>query len=325
MRKLVAVIASAVVLGVAGAAAVSAASPAHAARAGRHATTGGVSPAQVLRANRRAAVDAANRLLGELVLPAGATEVPSEPAGDAHQLERGMQLSFFAAEVDRHEFWTTSASPSAVVAAIKAHLPAGARWTGSGYSSTTMFVSYSLAAVDAPALGPRTFEVNAVKLTDGSTGVRADATVRYTAPRLPSQRVPAQARALEITMTASRFGPSPSPPPESPPPLTITKRSQVRRIASIVDGLPFVASLQGVAISCPAILPAPIVTFTFRTTPAGPALATVSEAANTPTQAEPCFTTTLTIRGHREPDLLEGGKLLRKAGAMLGVKLTTGR
>jgi hypothetical protein len=32
---------------------------------------------------------------------------------------------------------------------------------------------------------------------------------------------------------------------------------------------------------------------------------------------------TLTIRGHRQPGLLEGGRLLREAGAILGVKLTT--
>ena len=70
-------------------------------------------------------------------------------------------------------------------------------------------------------------------------------------------------------------------------------------------------------------MPAPIVTFTFSAAPAGPALATVREAADTPTLPEPCFTTALTIRGHPQPGLLEGGKLLRRAGAILGVKLTT--
>ncbi len=124
-------------------------------------------------------------------------------------------------------------------------------------------------------------------------------------------------------MTASRFRPSTSPALKSP--LVITRRSEVRRIASIVDGLPFVASLRGVAISSPAILPAPIDTFTFRPARSGPVLATVSEAANTPAVAEPCFTTSLMIRGHRQPGLLEGGRLLRQAGAILGVKLTTRR
>jgi hypothetical protein len=304
MRKLVVVIVPAVALALALAGAVSA-----------------ESPAQVQRANRQGAMTAAEQLLGEVVLPAGATEIPTEPAGDAHQLGRSNELSFFAAEVDRHEFWTTTSSPDAVVASIEAHLPAGARATGSGYSGTTVFASYSLPAVGGPALGPRSLAVNAVKLTDGSTGVRADAAVRYAAPRLPTQRVPAGARVLEITMTRSPFGPSPSL--ESP--LVITKRSEVGRIASLVDSLPFEASLRGVAISCPAIMPAPIVTFMFRAGPAEPVLATVREAADTPESAEPCFTTTLTIRGHRQPGLLEGARLLRQAGAILGVNLTTRR
>ena len=324
MRKVVVVTVLAVVLALAlaGAAAVSLASPARRAHANRRAAVSATSPAQVLRANRQAASSAADQLLGEVVLPAGATEVPTEPAGDDHQLDRANALTFFAAAVDRHRFWTTAASPRAVVASIEAHVPAGAKWSGSGYSGTTMFVAYSLPAVDAPVLGPRTLSVNAVELADRSTGVRVDATVRYSAPRLPAQRVPTQARALVITMTRSPFGQSPSPPLKSP--LTITARSEVRRIAAIVDGLPFVA-LNGVAISCPAILPAPIVTFAFRSAPGGPVLAIVTEASNTPTGAEPCFTTELTIRGHREPGLLEGGRLLRRAGAILAVKLTTRR
>jgi hypothetical protein len=285
------------------------------------ATVSAGSPGQTVRANRQAAVGAADQLLGEVVLPAGATEIPSEPAGDEHQLERSIELALFAAEVDRHEFWTTTASPSAVVASIEAHLPAGAHRTGSGYSGGSMFVSYSLPAVGAPALGPRTLSVDAVELADRSTGVRADATVRYSAPRLPAQRVPAQAHVLEVAMTPLPFGHS--PPFALKSPLVVTRRSVVRRIAGIIDGLPFIAALRGVAISCPAIPPAPIVKFTFRATEAGPALATVTEPANTPAVAEPCFTTALTIRGRRQPGLLDGGTLLRQAGAILGVKLTT--
>jgi hypothetical protein len=323
MRKLVVVIVSAVVLAVLGATAVGLASPARVPHVNRRVAVSGESPAQVARANRRAAVSAADQLLGEVVLPAGATEVPTEPAGDDHQLDRSNTLSLFAAAVDQRRFWTSTASLGAVVASIEAHVPTGAKWTGSGNSGTTMFVSYSLPAVDAPVLGPRILSVNAAKLTDGSTGVRADATVRYSAPRLSAQRVPAHALVLDVAMSPAPFGPS--PPSTLKSPLMIAKRPEVQEIAAIIDGLPFLASLRGVAISCPAILPAPIVTFTFHATPSGPALATVTEATNTPTGAEPCFTTALTIRGHREPGLLEGGRLLRQAGAILGVKLTTSR
>lgn len=288
----------AVLFGVAGAVAVSAATP-----------------AQVARADRRAAASAADQLLGELALPRGATEVPTEPVGDAHQLARSIELFFFAAEVDEHTFWTTTASPRATLASIHAHLPAGARSVGSGFSGTLVFASYSLPTVDPAALGPRALAVDAVRLANGSTGVRADAVVRYAAPRLPAQQVPPQARVLQVTVADYESKPLLS--------LTITNRSRVRRIATIVDHLQFLRVNPAVAISCPILSPAPIDTFTFRQAPSGRVLATVSEPADTPATASPCFTTTLAIRGHREPRLLEGGTLLREAGAILGVRLTT--
>jgi len=281
------------------------------------------SPAQVVRANQRAAGTDAEQLLGELVLPPGASRSPTEPAGDAHQLAHADELFFYAAEVERHEFWTTSASPNAVIASIEAHLPAGARSTGSGSSGSSVFASYTLPAVGAPALGPRALDVQAVALTGGATGVRADATVRYSAPRLAAQRVPPQAHVLEVAVTG---GPRATGPPySSPPPLIVTDRRDVKRIAAIVDGLPFVA-FRGVAISCPFIPASPIVTFTFRATgTSGPVLASVALPEDSPTGADPCFTAALRIRGHLEPGLLEGGRLLRRAGAILGVKLVSTR
>ncbi len=293
-------IAMAVLLGVAGVAAVIAVA---------------ATPVQVRHANQTAAVSAAEQMLGEVVLPAGSNAVPSEPAGDEYLLAHSFEVPIFAAEVDRHEFWTTTASPKAVIAAFEANLPAGAQRSTDGYSGTDMFATYSLPTVDAPTLGPRTLSINAVELSDGTTGVRADAEVRYTAPRLPAQRIAPQARVLDVTEANYHSSPLLS--------LTVTNRAQVRRIASIVDGLPFVASLRGVAFSCPAFMIAPTDTFTFRPSPGGPVLAQVTEPSNWPTIAEPCFITTLSIPGHREPGLLEGGKLLRGAGAILGVKLTT--
>lgn len=302
VRKIVLVVAGAVVVGVAGLAAVIAVA---------------ATPAQVVQANQAAAVNAAEQMLGEVVLPAGSVEVPSDPPGDEYLLAHPFDLAIYAAEVDRHEFWTTTASPSAVIASFEANLPPGAKSSGSGYdgAKTSVFASYSLPAVGSPVLGPRSIAVGAVELSDGSTGVRADALVRYAAPRLRAQRIPAQARVLDITMANYHSSPLLS--------RTVTDRNQVKRIAAIVDGLPFVASLRGVAFSCPALMVAPTDTFTFRVSPGGPVMAQVTEPSDQPTSAGPCFITTLQIRGHREPGLLEGGKLLRRAGAILGLKLTT--
>ena len=159
-------------------------------------------PAQRLGADRRAAVAAADALLNGVVLPADARPQASEPSRDAHQLARPLELFFYAAEVDRHAFWTTGAAPAAVIAAVGAHLPPGARSTGSGSSSgnesSSVFVSYALPIVDPSALGPRALIIDAVTLPGGITGVRADAVVRYLAPRLPAQRIPHAARLLDI-------------------------------------------------------------------------------------------------------------------------------
>lgn len=279
---------------------------------------GAATPAQRLGADRRAAVSAADALLNGVVLPADARRQASEPSGDAHQLARPLELFFYAAEVDLHAFWTTGAAPAAVIASVGAHLPPGARSMGSGSSSgngsSSVFVSYALPIVDPSALGPRALIIDAVTLPGGITGVRADAVVRYLAPRLLAQRIPHAARLLDIrTVFASRVLRS----------LTVTRIAQVRRIAAVVDGLPFAGGLKGIALPCPFIPAAPIVTFTFRAAATRPALAAVTEPADTPAGASPCTLTTLTIRGRREPPLLEGGVLLQRAGAILGVTLTS--
>jgi hypothetical protein len=279
---------------------------------------GAATPAQRLGADRRAATAAADALLNGVVLPADARPQASEPSGDAHQLARPFELFFYAAEVDRHAFWSTGAAPAAVIASVGAHLPPGARSTASGFSSgngsSSVFASYALPIVHPSVLGPRALVIDAVTLPGGITGVRADAVVRYLAPRLPAQRIPRAARLLEIrTVFASRVLRS----------LTVTRISQVRRIAAVIDGLPFAGGLKGIAIPCPFIPAAPIVTFTFRAAATLPALAVVTEPADTPAGASPCTLTTLRIRGHREPPLLEGGVLLHRAGAILGVTLTS--
>ncbi|MDQ6775821.1 MAG: hypothetical protein M3071_06265 [Actinomycetota bacterium] len=199
-------------------------------------------PAQVVQADKKAAVSAADQLLGGIVLPAGASRTPTEPTGDAHELAQPMAWFGFAAEVDRHEFWTVTSSPSAVIASFSAHLPAGAKPSGAGSSGSGMTASYSLPALHTPALGQRTLLVDAVTLANGTTGVRADAAVRYSAPRLPNQQVPPQARVLEIAKVGRKSKPLLS--------ITVTKLSRVRRIAALVNSLPFTAASRG-AIACP--------------------------------------------------------------------------
>lgn len=271
------------------------------------------SPVQVTRAHRRVAVRVADQLLTSVVLPPGVTKVSAEPVGDAHQLASPMFGGFFAAEIDRHAFWTTSAAPDAVIASFNAHLPGGAKPLGSGSGGGSVFAAYVLGpAAHSFTPGFRQVVVDAVTLANGTTGVRADAEVRYVAPRLASQQVPGNARVLEVTKRSQGSAPVIS--------VTITRHSEVRRIAAMVNALPFAGKFSG-SFSCP-YFGDPVDTFTFRADPRGRVLARVSESAYTPAEASPCALTSLSIRGHHEPGLMDGGVLLRQAGSLLGLRLT---
>jgi hypothetical protein len=267
------------------------------------------SPKQVAQANRALAIGNGDQLLDGLVLPSGATQVRKEPSGDAGQLERGDAALWYAAEVDRVRFWVTSATPAAVISSVGAHVPKGAASGGIGWSGSpdaSSFESWSLPTVDGGRLGERLLDVEAVQLTDGETGVRADAWVQYAAPRPYAQRVPAQARILDITVTRDAKLVSSR---------ELTNTAAVRRIAAVADALPFVGG-PDVAIACPE-LGGPderFDTLRFRASPGGRALATVSMWSSTPNTGDPCEASSLWIRGHSQRSLADGGVLLKAAG-----------
>jgi hypothetical protein len=160
---------------------------------------GAASARQVLPANRQAAIAEAGRLLTALVLPVGSMAVAQEPTGDNHQLASPVIGAFFAAEVDRHAFWTTSSSPAAAVALFQAHLPAGAKLVSSIYGGGSAGAAYAIGSARRFMVGPVQVMLDAVTLTNGLTGVRADAQARYASPRLPSQRVPPSVPLVQIT------------------------------------------------------------------------------------------------------------------------------
>ena len=295
-------IAMAVLVGIAGVAAVIAVA---------------ATPVQVRHANQTAAVSAAAQMLGEVVLPAGSNPVPSEPAGDEYLLAHPFEVPIFAAEVDRHEFWTTTASPKAVIASFEANLPAGAQRSPVGYSGPKRHVCDLLAA-DRRRADARSAEHSASTRSSCRTGPRESERMPRFATRrrvCPTQRIPPQARVLDVTEANSHSSPLLSltvhQPRAGPAHRVDRRRSPVRRVVArrgvLVPGLDDRADRH---VYLPGVLD-------------GPALAQVTEPSDWPTIAEPCFITTLSIRGHREPGLLEGGKLLRGAGAILGVKLTT--
>jgi hypothetical protein len=273
-----------------------------------------VSPTRTTQNNQRKAIVVARAVIRDVVLPPGAQEVSAPAPGSSDLLARPVDQFFVASEVDRHVFWTVDASPLAVMQSISAHLPAASRLLDHGMVGSNLFATIGLRTKDWSELGPEQLVLYALALPDGSTALRADAEVQYLAPRPPAERVPTTARIVEIALTGSTTRSSLH---------VVRDRAIVRRIGTIVNRLPFTGHDRGVAAACPGSSSnAPFDTFTFRATLHGPILAQVAEPAATPTTASLCETTTLTIRGHHEPTLADGGILLKRAGSLIGITLT---
>lgn len=268
-------------------------------------------------AHRSAAVANADQILGAIVLPAGGSRVAHAPSGaKALFRQRPFVQLFYEAQVDLHQFWVSPASEDSTYSSIRSHLPAGSTFQLSAVGGYDAEYAYELPAVDARVLGIRQLVILLVPLSNGSTAVRIDAQVQYLVPWKPGQRIPATARFLQITK-----GPWNSNAPRVV--ATINRRATVRRIAKLVEALPFEGNDNGVAVSCPnASANALTDTFTFRATPQGPVLAKLTEAANAGTSPDLCDDPTLTIRGHRDPPIAGGGQLLTEVDRLLNVHLT---
>jgi hypothetical protein len=277
-----------------------------------------VSPAEsVSSAHRAAAIANARQILGAVVLPTGSTTVGHAPActGKPFSQKPFAQL-FYQAQVDIHQFWVTSASESSVFSSIGSHLPAGSKSGGSAISSNDAESSYELPTVDPRVLGTRQLVVHLVPLSNGNTDVRLDAEVQYLAPWKLGQRIPAAAQFLQITQ--GRWD-------SSAPRVvrTITSHATVRRIATLIEALPFEGNDRGVSIACPNE-PGfdPYDTFTFRAAADGPVLAKLVVAATASMYPDLCNDPLLTIRGHDDPPIAGGRQLLTEVDRLLGVRLT---
>jgi hypothetical protein len=276
------------------------------------------SPQSVAAAHRSAAVASADQMLTDVVMPAGSLRVSKLPRGASALRPPPPIRLWLQAQVDHHSLWTTNADPSSVFEWIRSHLPASWGLGGSGGSDSDGFEMGSITAptVEPRILGTRQLAVDAVTLSNGKTAVRIDAEVQYLAPRTSAQRIPADAKLLQITR-----GPVGSQSPQLV--RTVTESATLHRIATDLDALPFGGNWHGAAFSCPGEeVNTPIDTFTFRAAATGPVLARFSESADTPTTVDPCATASLTVRAHALPAIVEGGRLLLEVDRLLKVRLT---
>jgi hypothetical protein len=267
----------------------------------------------------RADIDVRGLLVLER-LPAGAVRLAAAPAA-ASAIDNDKPSPATPDLVDAHSWWRVPGAPTAVLAAVKAHPPAGARFNGSGGGSTleghqTIRTSVIMFAFPARAgvLDARALIVKTVALGAGETVVRVDAEDVWEIPRAASERIPAGVHEVDVTREV----------PGKPPTLSVsvTDAAKVAAIVKLVDGLPIV---QPEAIACPMILAdAPTVSLTFRARPGGPVLAQASRLASPDlAAATPCNPVDFTIGGAKQPPLLAGSAFLTAVGKVIGRPLAS--
>jgi hypothetical protein len=240
------------------------------------------SPETQLQANRAAARQDARQHLQRLRLPSAVTSIRAEP-GFAKSLNGPVQPNgrYFAGDA---AFWTTNASPHAIIAYVQAHRPAGSTAdAGSGSSSDT---KTGVTSVDVqfswPDLGEtvlnRTLTVTVVTPLHGRSVIVAETQSVWFVPRSSSERVPDGVHAVAITL---RLGPAGSGPVIKPgghvhtSTYVVWRASRVRALVSEFNGLAIVQpSMQ--AIACPLMLTgseASGLTLAFKASPTGATLA----------------------------------------------------
>ena len=261
--------------------------------------------------NRSAAARNAGRLLGQAVLPPGATRVAAEPRGDDRLLDKPPSEPT-GQIVDHYDWWHVPATFASVVAFLAAHPPPGSAAGGSGDLGGPGIPDNQMLSFSFPSIGAvvsmRTLSLDAVALRGGGTGIRVDAQETWIVPRLPAERVPPGAHEVEVR----------SARPGTPSILSwnVTNPGKVRRIISLIDEMPIV---QPGFYGCP-VSPAgqPIVTFDFRAAAGRPVLAQASLTDDS-FGSGPCNPVSFSIRSHGQKPLI-GGNFLGQVQRLLGVR-----
>jgi hypothetical protein len=264
--------------------------------------------------NKRVARSDAAGLLGRLRLPAGAARSPREPTGAGTYLRPMPSLEATSARVTDHAWWTVPEQPSAVLAYLKAHPPAGGRYDGSGSTSSgsgvvALSIDYSWPAI-AGVLGGRLLDVT-VSAVHGGTGVLAETQSEWIVPRPASEVVPAGVHEIDVSAQAATGG--------RPVSRQVTAAATVRALVALINGLPIG---QPTATSCPAEITtgAQIVALTFRPAAGGAALARASftDYAGWGGLSGECNEISLSIGGRQQRDGLIGGRYIARLTRILG-------
>ncbi len=165
-------------------------------------TTTSPSSTRTPAGNRRAAQRDAERLLSLPQLPPGSVRLAAEPGGDGRLLRRPPEGSS-GLLIDRFRWWRSPRSFAAVIAFLRAHPPAGSKFsessrTGGPGVPSNQTLGFTLPPVQG-VIYSRTLLLEVVALRGGGSGVRVDAQDIWLQPRPASEQVPTGVREIDVT------------------------------------------------------------------------------------------------------------------------------
>jgi hypothetical protein len=269
-------------------------------------------------ANLAAAREDARLLLNALPVPPGSTPSGKAPPGTPPILVKGPGRAL-PTTAHAWSWWTVPGEPETVIKSMIANPPAGVAIIGSG--SAAEFGSEERATIgeftwpEVPGvLTHRALYAATAPGPPGYSILRADALVSWFLPRPPEEQIPDSVRVLEV---ADEHIPSGTMR------LLISRSRTVRRIATLIDGLPASAAEKA---KCLRNRPNQYLRLTFRARPGGPALA---EASETLPALGDCRPLTLRLDGKPQMPLANGQAVYKALAQMLAAqrahKAATGR
>lgn len=291
------------------------------------AIAGGFSPGAVpaIRApsvsgppGRAVAREQAASLLASVTVPPGSASSSVEPPGGGRALAHPGAYPATPNLVDDHAWWVVPVKPSAAIAFIQAHPPAGSKLGFAGAGNTApgfQLIGFDRGSV-VHVLWSRSLVVEVVQLPDGDTGLRADAEVVWITPRAAGERIPAKATRLNVSVTRR--------PQVIQRSFDVTDTRRVRRVAALIDSLP---AAQPGAFACPAD-PGVRVRLSFESATGEPLAVIAVDPGG-------CGVVTVRIRGRKRASLTSTpfpgsgrpprASLVAQLDAALGVHLNTSR
>lgn len=260
-------------------------------------------------ANLAAAHEDARLLLKALPVAPGATPSIKAPPGAPPILlkDPGRVLPTTA---HIWSWWTVPGEPEAAIEWMLAHPPAGVAGLGSGTAvefgseEQARFGEFTWPEIPN-VLTHRVLYAATVPGPSGSSILRADALVSWSLPRPAEEQLPDSVRVLEVTDIHI---------PTTTTRLLISKRRTVRRIATLIDGLPASAAEKA---KCLRNRPNHYLRLTFRARPSGPALA---EASQTLPALGDCQPLTLRLDGKPQMPLGKGQAVYKALAPMLAAQ-----